>query len=85
MGMENSKMWMLSMIDSCMIILLGILEVIGLWSVSVDPVKFGIGIMLTGGVLLCVSAYGWYETRMDEIQEIIDNFLMDAYMPLSGR
>lgn len=78
--MRECLRWEYCMVMSAMIILIGAFEIIGLWSVRSDPMLFGIGVILSGGVLLLISTIGYLDSVMDEVQEMLDNIHNDMYM-----
>lgn len=82
--MKASDLWLYSIVASAIVILLGSMEVIGLWSVSEDPVMFGIGVIITGGVMMSASGYGYLEAMSDEVQEILDNLQDELFMVAHG-
>ena len=73
--MKNTQVWEYNIIVSALIVILGAFELMGLYSVSNDPLLFGIGVIITGGILMGISAYGAYIDMMDNVQEILDNIL----------
>lgn len=75
--MSSSDLWRYSMICSALIIFLGSLEIIGIWTIGKDNLVFGIGVIITGGVMLFASATGYIEARMDEVQQILDDLQSD--------
>lgn len=83
--MRAVRTWQYSMVCSLAIILLGVLELVGVWSVPKDSVLFGVGVMITGGVMLAASILGYIEAMMDEVQQILDNIQQDMYMFLDRK
>lgn len=73
--MKNTLVWEYNIIISALIMVLGAFELMGLYSVSNDPLLFGIGVIVTGGILMGVSAYGAWIDLMDNVQDILDNIL----------
>jgi len=73
--MKNTLVWEYNIIVSALIMVLGAFELMGLYSVSNDPILFGIGVIVTGGILMGVSAYGAWIDLMDNVQEILDDIL----------
>jgi len=78
--MKLTSLYLGCMVVSSLIILLGAFEIIGIWAASDDPLVFGIGVIITGGILLAVSGYGYIEAVSDEVQEILDNIQDEIYM-----